>query len=191
MFIRPGKTITTFLRIDRKKIVKPLIFLLFNAVIFTFTLQILKLNYQFFNIVLSGNTLMQNYVETESINKWLNSHIAYTAFFVGLFFAMLLRLFFRKTTYNFFEILIVLCYAFGQMLLINSVWITIAGSIKSQLLMDIGLLITNLYVWWAISQVFGAKKPMIYIKVLVSGFLGILCYHILLTFIAYIFYLLK
>ncbi|WP_207893812.1 DUF3667 domain-containing protein [Tenacibaculum sp. M341] len=50
LLINPGKSVREFLFKDRKKYVKPIVYLLIAAILFSFIIKTLNLNVSFFNV---------------------------------------------------------------------------------------------------------------------------------------------
>ncbi|MFC0345706.1 DUF3667 domain-containing protein [Epilithonimonas hispanica] len=60
LLIRPGKAVREYLRENREKYVKPIVFLVFSAVIYTFLIHLFHIDVLIFNIKGIGNTQWEN-----------------------------------------------------------------------------------------------------------------------------------
>lgn len=104
LFIRPGKSVRTFLIVDRSKLVKPIIFIIVTSLIYTI------INH-FFHIE-------EQYVQYKGLEdstagkmmKWIQENYGYANILIGIFIAFIIRLFYRKHNYNIYEIIVLLCY---------------------------------------------------------------------------------
>ena len=147
LLIRPGENIRDFLSENRRRLVKPIIFIIATSLIFSFINQ-------YFNIE-EGYV---NYDETKQstigiIFKWVENNYGYANIIMGIFIALWTKLFFRKYAYNFFECLILLCFVMGIGMLIYSVFALFQGLTHINI-MQIGGLIGFIYSAWAIGQFF-------------------------------------
>ena len=165
LFLRPGQSVNKFIADDRNRLVKPIIFIIVTSLIYS-------LINHFFHIE-------DSYVKFEdakqsttgSIFKWIQEHYGYANIIMGVFIAFWTKLFFRKYNYNFFEILILLCFVMGIGMLIYS-FFSLFQRITDIDLMQIAGIISFLYSAWAIGQFFDKSKFLNYIKAFFSYFLG-------------------
>lgn len=165
LFIRPGKNIKAFINEDRNRLVKPILFIILCSLIYTVINQLIPLEGGYITYESSDNPA------TTAIFKWIQEHYGYTNIVMGIFIAGWLKIFFRKYPYNFFEILILICFVMGMAMLIFSVFTLLEG-ITGIELMQIAGIIGFLYSTWAIGQFFNKKKFMNYLKAFVSYWLG-------------------
>ena len=95
VLIRPGESVRQFIAEDRHRFVKPITFLFICTLLFAFVSNP-------FNIRTS------NYEGPEGILSlilnWLFDHPSYFNLLIGLFVAFWIKIFFRKSEYNIFEI---------------------------------------------------------------------------------------
>lgn len=89
------------------------------------------------------------------------------------FVAFWIKIIFRKYAYNFFEILILILFVSGMVMLISSLFGVIEALTDLGLLF-IGGLIGFIYVSWAIGQFFDGRKIANYFKGFLSYTLGLL-----------------
>lgn len=187
LFIRPGKLARTFILEDRTKATKPLIFLIFTATLFTLIFHFFHIEYQFFSLEKKVSTI-DEYLEKRAIAEWINKHIGYSLLIIGFLIALWIKVFFRKHSYNIYEITILLCYSMGQMLLIIILFSLFEYVFKLKPLATIGVFLSYIYVIWAIGQFFGEKKWINYLKSLLCCVLGAMTLRFLLIFLANLFY---
>ncbi|HLP93660.1 MAG TPA: DUF3667 domain-containing protein [Saprospiraceae bacterium] len=162
--LRPRLTIETFIKEDRSRLVKPVIFIIFTSLIYT-------LSEHFFHLKLSYMNFER--VDDSSFNKifiWMQEHYGYANILIGIFIAIWIKILFRKHGYNYFEILVMLCYTVGIQMLLSSLFV-IAEGVTGLGLVKFAGLFGIIYLIWAIGEFFG-RKPMNYFKALVSMVLG-------------------
>ncbi|MET0572734.1 MAG: hypothetical protein ABWZ79_15025, partial [Pedobacter agri] len=98
------------------------------------------------------------------------------------FIAFWTKLFFRKYEYNFFELLILLCFVMGIGMLIYAVFGIIEGLTHTKVMQIAGMIGLG-YTVWAIGNFFNKNKVSSYLKALASYLLGMLTFLILSTVI--------
>lgn len=175
LLIRPGQNIKNFINENRSRLVKPVIFIIVTSLIYT-------LISHFFHI--EAYIKYDNAKETEVnvINNWIQSHYGYANIIMGAFIAFWLKIFFKKYDYNFFEILILLCFILGMEMLLFSVAALLEGMTKFPL-MQIAAIIIFIYFSWAVGQFFDKTKAMSYVKALISYVLGMITFGIVIIII--------
>lgn len=106
---------------------------------------------------------------------WLSGHYGYANIMMAFFIALWIKLFYRKYNYNFFEILILLCYVMGGSMLIFSFFglLQVWGPLK---ILDKGFLIGVLYAAWGIARFFDPVKKINYLKGILSYMLGMITF---------------
>ena len=172
--INPGQNIRKYLSENRSRLVKPIIFIIITSLIYTI------LNH-LFHIEDGYVKYHEAKGETPSavgtIVKWVQDHYGYANIMMGIFIAMWLKLFFRKSNYNFYEILIMLCFVMGMGMLIFSVFVIIQGTTHLNV-MTIAGVIGIAYCVWAIGQFYDQKKILTYIKSISAYILGMITFWI-------------
>ena len=116
-----------------------------------------------------------------AIFEWIQNYYGYANILMGLCVAFWLKLLFGEHDYNFFELLILMCFVIGAGMLI----LTLFGVIQSLVhtsLPTISTLGVVAYSSWAMGQFFGQKKFANYFKALVSYLLGSFVFYILVLF---------
>lgn len=167
LLIRPEKSVKEFIGSNRSRLVKPIVFIIITSLIYTLIAH-------FFHI----ETEYIEYSEYKSttvgiIFDWIKSHYGYANIMIGLFIAFWLKLFFKKYGYNFFELLILLCFIVGMGMLIIAFLAVIQGITKLDLTKTSGI-IELCYCVWAIGQFFDKKKIASYLKALTAFILGMI-----------------
>jgi hypothetical protein len=164
----PGDAVREFIEIDRFRFVKPIAFLIITSLIYAIINQ-------FFNIGASefyDQSAIEEGSTTALIFDWmLIKYPGYSGIISGFFMAFWIKLFFKKSGYNIFEIFILICFVSGITTLFMSVVAIIQGLTGFKLVLSANYL-GIIYFAWAIGQFFGRKKIGSYIKVLLSFLLG-------------------
>lgn len=185
LLIRPGNAIKGFLLEDRRRLTKPIVYLIFTSVIFALIMYSFNIKYSYLNI--NRIQVLQDKVSMGMVGEWLNNNIGYTNLILGCFFAFWIRIFFRKHDINFYEIIVMLCFVLGEATLIFSLFILL-GKLTSIDLISVGaVLLFFVYVIWAIGHFFGKRKLVNYIKSLIIFILGHISYLLVFIIIGYIF----
>ncbi len=171
----PGQNIRKYLIENRSRLVKPIIFIIITSLIYT------VLNH-LFHIEDSYVKYHESEVETPSavdnIVKWVQDHYGYANIMMGIFIALWLKLFFKKSNYNFYEILIMLCFVMGMGMLIFSIFVIIQGLTHFNIITIAGV-IGIAYCVWAIGQFYDKNKLSSYVKGLFAYILGMITFWII------------
>lgn len=169
--IRPGARVREFLTQDRGRLVKPLIFIIITSVLYTLINQLLRIEdgYVKYDQGASGSSTVG------TIFHWIQDHYGYANIIMGGFIALWVSLFFKRAAYNFFEILILLCFVMGVAMMIFVVF-GIAGKLVSISLAQVGGMVSVAYCSWAIGQFFGSRNPIAYLKALAAYLLGMMSF---------------
>ena len=170
LFIRPGETVKKFIQGDRKRIVKPIIFLIICSLIYTITQQFLSFEAGFINYNIQDRTDTPIMVK---IFDWFSKNYGYANILMAIFITLWVKIFFKKHTYNYYEIYILLCFTMG----ISILFYALLGVIESIInfpVLQLGLIISLTYSTWAIGQFFDRKKKLNYLKAFLSYIFGII-----------------
>lgn len=173
LLIRPGKSTREFLTENRSRLVKPIFFIIVTSLIYTLVTHYFHIEEQSVNY---------KYTSTGVILKWITDHYGYSNIMMAGFIAFFVKLFFRKYNYNFYEILILLCFVMGIGMLILAVFALLQGLIHFDLL-QIASVLSLIYTTLAIADFFGRTKPVNYIKSLAAYFLGAIIFYALAVFL--------
>jgi hypothetical protein len=173
LITNPGQNIRNYLSENRTRLVKPIIFIIVTSLIYTLTSHFFHIEEELLNFT----GLEKSSIGT--ILKWIQGNYGYASILTGIFIAIWLKLFFRKYGYNFFELLIMLCFVQGISMLIFAFFAFVEGLLHFKLLSIAGI-IGVMYVIWAIGNFFEAKKIENYMKALISYFLGTITFYIII-----------
>ena len=172
--INPGQNTRKYLSENRTRLVKPIIFIIITSLIYTILNHLFHIEDGYVKYH-EANGETQSAVG--SIVKWVQEHYGYANMLMGAFIALWLKLFFRKYDFNFYEILIMLCFVMGMGMLILSIFVIIQG-ITHLNVMTIAGVIVIAYSVWAIGQFYDKKKTLSYIKSLFAYILGMITFWI-------------
>lgn len=151
LLTKPGQAIRIDLAENRARLVKPIIFIILTSLIYT-----LCNHYFHFEDEYVGQ-LGASHSTTAAIFKWIQGHYGYANIIMGIFIALWTMLFFRRASYNFFEILILLCFVMGIGMLIYSIFNVLQGLIHVEL-MQIAGMAGFVYTTWAVGQFFWKER---------------------------------
>ncbi|EJL68508.1 DUF3667 domain-containing protein [Chryseobacterium populi] len=176
LLIKPGENIKNFITENRSRLVKPVIFIIVTSLIYTLISKFFHIEEGYIKFdEIKGSQII-------SINDWIQSHYGYSNIIMGGFIAFWLKIFFRKYNYNFFEILILLCFILGMEMLLFSVFALFEGLTKFPL-MQVAAIIVFIYFSWAVGQFFDKTKVASYTKALVSYLLGMITFGLSVGFL--------
>lgn len=171
LLIRPGETVREFIFKDRNRIVKPIIFIIISSLIYTILRHILKFQ--------DGYIYYDNSIKNTSMSifGWIQDNYGYGNLIMGIFIALWTKILFRKYNFNYYEILILLCFVLGIGMLILAIFGTIEGLTGLKIL-QFGGMIFIVYFSWEIGQFFDKKKFSSYLKAFASYFFGMITFTI-------------
>ena len=173
LVLRPGLSIRKFIIEDRNRLVRPIIFIIICSLIYTIAQQFLHFEDGYVNYQDSEDTT------TAKIFAWAQNNYGYANIIMAGFIGFWIKILFRKYNFNFFEILILLCFVMGIGMLVYTVFGVLESVTKLRILHIAGLL-GFVYASWAIGQFFDKSKKMNYFKGFISYILGFLSYSIVL-----------
>jgi Protein of unknown function (DUF3667) len=165
LLLRPGQNIREFISENRNRLVKPIIFIILTSLVYTLVTHFFHIEDGYIKYEDTKATA------TTHIFKWIQDHYGYANIIMGIFIALWTKIFFRKYKYNFFEILILLCFVIGMGMLIFTSFALIEGLTKISL-MQVSSVISIFYMTWAIGDFFEEKKSMNYLKAFFAYVLG-------------------
>jgi hypothetical protein len=171
LLIRPGKNVKTFISENRARLVKPIIFIIISSLIYSLISHFFHLEEEYVNFSATSKEAEKLHF-TIQLFTWIQNHYGYANIIMGIFIAFWLKIFFRKYNYNFFELLILLCFVIGVAMLILAVLAFFEGLTKISFMKAAGFL-SFVYCTWAIGQFFDGKKVSSYVKAFVAYLLGI------------------
>jgi hypothetical protein len=164
LLAKPSQTIRKFITEDRSRLVKPVIFIIVTSLIYTIIEHLFHTKFTYLYFEGNENSVMAQ------ISKWMQGHYGYANIMVGITIAFWLKILFKKYGFNYFEILIVLCYVIGVQMLIFSIFALTEG-ITHFKFMKIAGIFGMIYLVWTVGSFFG-NKVINYVKALLSYILG-------------------
>lgn len=171
LITNPGQNVRFYLSENRSRLVKPIIFIILTSLIYTISNHFFHFEDGYVNYLDSQSST------TSKIFKWIQGHYGWSNIIMGIFIAFWTKLFFKKYDYNFFEILILLCFVMGIGMLIYSVF-GIAQGITQIKLMQFAGIAGFSYSAWAIGQFFDKKKALSYVKAILAYLIGMLTFSL-------------
>jgi hypothetical protein len=165
----PGQNVRNYLSENRSRLVKPVIFIIVTSLIYTL------FNHYFHFEDDYVNHLDTQKSTTSKIFKWVQGHYGYANIIMSVFIALWIKLFFRKTGYNFFEILILLCFVMGIGMLIFCIF-GVIQCLTHINLMQIAGVVGFTYTTWAIGQFYAKGNVINYVKAFFAYILGMLTF---------------
>jgi hypothetical protein len=168
LLLRPGQTVREFITDNRNRLVKPIIFIIISSLIYTLVNNFFGNKNELIKFTGGGEEEKSAVI---ILVKWVQQHYGYANLLWGLFVALWAKILFKKYHYNYFEIIILLCFVQGMFMLITALLISIIhithiGPFSQGALIPIG------YITWAIGQFFDGKKLLNYVKAFLSFVLG-------------------
>ncbi|MEA5259819.1 DUF3667 domain-containing protein [Arcicella aquatica] len=174
LLLRPNKLIHHYLSTDRNACTKPVTFLFLCSVIYSLITSYLEVD------VFSEEQLQKQY-GASSVNNvmlWVQNNYGYANILMLLFIAFWTKIFFKKYSYNIYEIGVLLCFIMGEGMLWLSIH-PIVGKFVTNAILDIVIFsIIMIYISWAIGQFFGGGFKN-YLKALFAYLLGFFSFEIL------------
>lgn len=171
LLLRPGKTVRQFIQEDRNRLVKPIVFIIICSLIYSLIQQTVRFEDGYVGYSFEKTSAVS------AIFDWVSKNYGYSNILMGMFIAFWIKIFFKKYGYNFYEILILLCFVMGVGMLLFAGF-GIADSLIDLKIMDKGYLLGILYILWAIANFFDAKKIINYPKSVIAYFFGMLTFMI-------------
>ena len=175
LLLRPGVNIRKFFLEDRSRLVKPVIFIIITSLIYSLITHL-------FHIEPDENLYRSPDSTANKITNWTTEHLGYSNLIMGALIAVFIRLFFRKHAFNYFEILIMLCFVMGFGMLVFAVFSLVQGIIHINL-QPAAAIVAILYCTWAIGNFFDQAKTMSYVKAFSAYILGMISFSLLIEVI--------
>lgn len=171
LLINPGQNIRNYISGNRSRLVKPVIFIIITSLIYTLISHFFHIEEEYIKYEGSEKSSVFKIV------RWLQANYGYMNILTGIFIAVWLKLVFKKYKYNFFELLVMLCFVLGIPMLIYAFFAFIEGITDIRLL-NIAGIIGVIYVIWAMAHFFEKMKTVNYFKALVCYVLGLITFFI-------------
>ncbi|WP_343746600.1 DUF3667 domain-containing protein [Chitinophaga sp.] len=173
LLLRPGRNVREYLTKKRDKLVKPVVYIIITSLVYSTIAHFFHIEKEIAGTATSA---------TIGIFRWVEHHYGYANIIIGLFIALWLKLIFRKYHYNFFEIVVLLCFTMGTGMLIMAVFALAQGVLHVSLMMA-GSILPFIYCAWAIGQFFAGKKPLGYLLAFVAYMLGMFSFYLVVVFV--------
>lgn len=170
LIFRPGITIKRFILGDRNRLMKPVTFIILSSLIYTLLRQTLDFSDDYIFVDTSDPSS-----SSTIISLWIQNNYGYGNLIISFFIAVSTRVFFKKYGYNFYEILILLCYVMGMGMLILGLFGLIEGLTSLKILQYAGVAFVA-YFTWALGRFFDGTKTINYFKAFLSFLLGLVGY---------------
>lgn len=171
LLFRPGATIRLFLFHERKRLVKPIIFIILTSFIYSVLRELLHFEDGYLYVDGADRST------TTIMLEWIIDNYGYGNLIMDISIAFWIKIIFKKYSYNFYEILILLCYVMGMGMLILALFGT-AESITNLKVLQFGGIVFFLYIVWAIGQFFDKTKLWNYGKALIAYMVGFIFFTI-------------
>lgn len=171
LIVNPGQNIRKYLSENRSRLVKPIIFIIVTSLIYSIVTNFFHIEEKYVKFDGGRNTTVFK------IFKWVEEHYGYANIIMGVFITIWLKILFRKFQYNFFEILILLCFVMGMAMLIFSIFSILEGIFHLKLF-NIGGIMGVLYCSWAIGNFFGKDKIISYVKAFFAYVFGMITFSL-------------
>jgi hypothetical protein len=172
LLINPGESVRAFISENRSRMVKPVIFIVVTSLIYTI------ISHWFHNEVHRTPIEKSILSDIGVILDWIQHHYGYANMIMGIFITLWLKLFFRKYNYNFYEVLILLCFVMGIGMLLLAVSALIEGISGFHQLAMITQGLSVIYSAWAIGDFYNKSRFTAYLKALGAYLLGMLSYWV-------------
>lgn len=172
LMVTPGQNVKKYISENRSRLVKPIIFIIVTSLIYSIITHFFHVEdkYVHYNEAKPSTTGV--------LFQWVQGHYGYANLIMGVFIASWIQLFFKKYKYNFFEILILLCFVIGMGMLIYAVFSILQG-VTHMRIANVGGIVGIVYCSWAIGQFFDAKGLGNYFKALAAYILGLITFSVM------------
>lgn len=185
LILRPGGTVRNFISTDRSRLVKPVIFIIITSVIYSICSHLAPHSEEHYT-PLEKSILS----DLKVVSDWIQHHYGYANIIMGIFITLWLKLFFRNYTFNFFEILVLLCFVMGIGMLLLSLS-SIVEALSGLHLSLITQILSVIYCSWAIGQFFDKPRFGSYMKALAAYLTGMISYNVLVIIVCITIILIK
>ncbi len=174
LIVNPGKNIRSFLAGSRKKLVKPVVYIIFCSLFYTIMQRISGFQDSYINV--SDDTPAIDV----ALISWLSKNYGFMNIFISFFVAVWIKLFTRKKSYHYFELVVLCFYLIGTMMLIAGS-LSAISTITSDTVKDIGIFGGMLFVSWGVACFIERKTLRGVIIGFFSFILGFISFTLLIT----------
>lgn len=165
----PGQNIRKYLAEDRSRLVKPVVFIIITSLLYTFCNHL----FHFEDGYIKYGDVKRS--ATTEIFAWVQANYGYANIIMGIFIALWTTLLFRRYHYNFYEVLILLCFVIGMNMLVYTVFGVIQGLTNISMMRGAGI-VGIIYTTWAVGHFFDGTKLLNYAKALFAYIAGMLTF---------------
>lgn len=169
--VDPGKSIKTFINEDRSRLVRPIVFLIITSLVYAVLNSIFHLEDGY--VKFSGSETSATF----AIFEWVQGNYGYANIIMAVFIGLWIKLLFRKYQFNFFEILILLCFVMGMGMLIYAAFGLVQGLTHFDV-MQVSAVAGFIYTTYAIGQFFDKHKPVSYLKAFMAYMIGLFTFSL-------------
>ena len=145
LLISPGNTVKLYIENDRSKVIKPIVYILFSALIYT----------------IIDNLLYTPEFEGSFVVNWMDQNAGYFCLIMSFIMAFFIRLFFRKYNHNIYQVFVLMCFLCGTVVIMDSVYNLFFHLFLPN---NIWLFLVFAYFTWGIASFYDKKKLVNYIK---------------------------
>ena len=171
ILLRPGLTVKHFLYRDRSQLVRPLVFIILCSLMYSLSQQTFGFEDGYVGLSFGEQP------SVEAVFEWISTHYGYSNILISICMGIWIRLFFSSDGFNFYEILILLCYIVGVGMLFFALF-GIIDSFVDFMIVDKGFFLGMLYIIWSIANFFGQSRITNYLKAISAYFLGYITFSI-------------
>ncbi len=182
LLLRPSQTISYYLQKNRIKLTKPVTFLILSSVIYTIAAHYFKIDVkaeEFYKKAYGDSSIVP-------VLDWVQNNFGYSNILMLVFIAFWVKIFFKKYPYNFYEIIVVLCFVMGEAMLILCIDPIVTKYFNYFIISFIIYSFAFLYISYAIGSFF-EHKFYNYVKAFFAYLLGTVIFNILLFIGAIVF----
>ncbi len=181
LLTRPGQSIRTYLTDNRALLIKPVTFIIVASLAYTIVVQYFHVEDHYASADDTG--LRKDPAKASAVMAlwgWVQTHYGLANLIMGAFIALWIRVFFRRSSYNLYEIVVLLCYTMGLGMLILALAAALEGLTGIRAI-QAGSMVFLAYCTWAIGQFFDKGRVINYVKALAAYLLGMVTFYFLLT----------
>ncbi|HHB77862.1 MAG TPA: DUF3667 domain-containing protein [Saprospiraceae bacterium] len=173
LVLRPGLSVRKYMLEDRRRLVKPIVFVIVCSLIYSLLRQ--WLGFEDGYVGVGASDWKDSAVL--AVFEWISKNYGYINVLMAVFVAFWIKIFFRKYGYNFFEILVLLWYVMGVGMLLFAI-LGIFDSLTGLKVLDTGSILLFIYLAWGIGQFFDKKKKINYLKAFFAYMLGMITFMV-------------
>ncbi len=172
--VRPGESVRSYIKEDRTRLVKPIIFLFICSLAYSLEQQIFHVEDQYLKEAMGESAN----ADTLTLMSRAQEFYGYINIVMSFLIAFWTYILFGKSGYNYYEILILIFYITGLGMLISTLF-GIGEIISGLSLFQISLLLGPVYSIWAMGNFFQGRRVKAYLKASFSYLMAILSIFLL------------